>query len=333
MGRPVRLLAAERETLAGKADSDSPARKRPRLADGIDEGPADAPPDEPGIDERMRRALLGMQAGDALAAPIHWYYSIDIMKRHLREHFGVEELRTYSSVPESLQGKHPDSWAYMKSFNPDKCDIDIVHGKKELITRPGTFYHSHLAPGQVTHTVAISLLLVRAIAEDGGYEWEKYMKRYLDFWRTPGANDDTYVEIVHRHFFERLASGADLHNCGMEESCLSGFAVAMPLILATHHLPEGGALAAMEGHIRLTHNSDKLVAEARDVAKLIRSLLDGTAPKPAISACFDKFFVPRPGDKREAVSELAKLDRDSLFLGSNPYANAGEPGCAKFSLR
>jgi hypothetical protein len=64
---------------------------------------------------------------------------------------------------------------------------------------------------QVTHTVALANLLMESIAEDGGYDWQKYMARYLDFWRTPGRNSDTYVEIVHRHFFERLAEGAPGH--------------------------------------------------------------------------------------------------------------------------
>jgi hypothetical protein len=238
----------------------------------IDEGPADDAPDEPDTEERIRRALLGMQAGDAIAAPIHWYYSIDVMRRHLREHFGCEELREYAAVPASLRGKHPDSWSYMKAFDPTKAATDIVHEKKALWNEPGHFYHSELAAGEVTHTVSISLLLLRSIAEDGGYDWEKYTQRYLDFWRTPGRNSDTYVEIVHRHFFERLATGAPLHGCGMEESCLSGFAVVMPLVLAMHAAPESEALAAMEAHLRLTHNSDALVKEARLMARTLRAV-------------------------------------------------------------
>ena len=34
----------------------------------------------------------------------------------------------------------------------------------------------------------------------------------MDFWRVPGQNTDTYIEIVHRHFFERLAEGAPAQN-------------------------------------------------------------------------------------------------------------------------
>ncbi len=48
---------------------------------------------------------------------------------------------------------------------------------------------------------------MRSLAEDGGYDFEKYLARYLDFWQTSGQNTDTYIEIVHRHFFERLDEG------------------------------------------------------------------------------------------------------------------------------
>ena len=88
-----------------------------------------------GAEERIRRALLGMQAGDALAAPLHWYYNIAVMKQHLREAWGCEQLRCYAAVPEGLQ--HPDSWNYMKSFDAAACKIDLMHGKPPWA--PGVF--------------------------------------------------------------------------------------------------------------------------------------------------------------------------------------------------
>ena len=279
--------------------------------------------------ERTRRALLGMQAGDALAAPLHWYYSIDVMKQHLREAFGCERLNAYAAVPAGL--KHPDSWSYMKSFDPSKCKIDIVHDKPAWTE--GTFYHSELKPGEATHTVALANLLTRAIAEDGGYDFAKYLARYVDFWRVPGQNTDTYIEIVHRHFFERLAEGAPLHECGMEESCLSGFTVTMPLMLAMHDAPPELAAQAVEGHLRLTHNSDSLVAEAMDIMGVVHALLRGADVRATLAAAFDRFFEPKLGEPRELAAQLAALDDEALFVGSDPYARAGEPGCARFSLR
>jgi ADP-ribosyl-[dinitrogen reductase] hydrolase len=287
-------------------------------------GPRDAD-----TDERIRQALLGMQAGDALAAPLHWYYNIDAMKQHLREAWGCEQLRRYAAVPAGLQ--HPDSWNYMKSFDASKCKIDLMHGKPAW--REGLYYHADLKPGEATHTVALANLLTRSIAEDGQYDYAKFLQRYVDFWRVPGQNTDTYIEIVHRHFFERLAEGTPLHECGMEESCLSGFTVVMPLILALHDAPDELAAAAVEGHLRLTHNSDSLVAEAMDIMGVVRSLLHGAPVRETLAAAFDRFFEPRSGEKRESAAQLAALDIDTLFLGTNPYALAGEPGCARFSLR
>jgi hypothetical protein len=109
--------------------------------------------------ERVRLALLGMRAGDAIAAPLHWYYSIDVMKQHLLAHWGAPQLRRYACVPPELQGKHPDSWSYMEAFDPDEPAIDIVHEKKPHWKSPGAFYHSELAAGEVTHAVALANLL------------------------------------------------------------------------------------------------------------------------------------------------------------------------------
>ena len=280
-------------------------------------------------EERIRRSLAGMAAGDSIAAPLHWYYSIDVMKQHLLETFGCETLREYAAVPAGLE--HPDSWNYMKSFDASKCKIDICHDKP--VWKPGLFYHSELKPGEATHTVSLANMLTRSIAEDGQYDYEKYLQRYVDFWRVPGRNTDTYIEIVHRHFFEKLGEGTPLHECGMEESCLSGFTVVMPLILAMHDAPKEIAAAVVEGHLRLTHNSDSLVAETMDIMGVIHSLLHGAPARSTLAAAFERFFEPRPGEKRESVAELAALDTNVLFLGTNPYALAGEPGCARFSLR
>jgi hypothetical protein len=283
-----------------------------------------------------------MQAGDAIAAPLHWYYNIDVMKTHLKTFWGCDQLRDYSAVPKALRNKHPDSWNYMKSFDPDdwvkKTGIDIVHEKKPLWT-PGSFYHSELEAGEVTHTVKIANLLTQSIAEDKGYDYKKYLERYLAFWQTPGQNNDTYIEIVHRHFHEQLAAGHPSHQCGMDESCLSGFTVCMPLVLAMHQHDETTAAAAVEAHLRLTHNSDSLAAECEYMGTVVRKLLSGAEPKPVLAAAFSRFFEELPvmagseGKPMPSIEELAAMSIESLFVGEDPYAKAGEPGCARFSLR
>lgn len=50
----------------------------------------------------------------------------------------------------------------------------------------------------MTHTVSIANILTRSIAEDGGYDYKKYLARYLEFWQKPGVNKDTYIETLHR---------------------------------------------------------------------------------------------------------------------------------------
>ena len=179
------------------------------------------------VSERLERSLLAMYAGDALAAPIHWYYSIDVMRKDLREAYGCNQLQDYRAVAPGL--RHPDSWQYFKSFKPADAEINITHDKSHLWSEPGTFYHGFLQPGENTHTVSLARLLLNTIMVDGTYDYRDYLRRYQEFWRTPGRHNDTFVEGVHRHFFEKLAAGAEPHDCGMDE-----VEHAMPIALRIH---------------------------------------------------------------------------------------------------
>lgn len=47
--------------------------------------------------------------GDALAFPLHWYYSRDIALDHKARFYGGE-ITGYTAV--HVDAKHPDSWKY-----------------------------------------------------------------------------------------------------------------------------------------------------------------------------------------------------------------------------
>lgn len=129
--------------------------------------------------ERVEGALLGMCAGDALCAPLHWYYNLDVLQEHTANCYPTDEqgrLCAYASVADGI--KHPDSHMYMKLWDPDASPIDISHDKKELWHLEGTFYHGLLEAGEPTTTVQLALLLARSIVDRSGYDFEDYLSRY-----------------------------------------------------------------------------------------------------------------------------------------------------------
>lgn len=128
---------------------------------------------------RVEGALLGMCAGDALCAPLHWYYNLDVLQQHITNHYPTDEqgrLCAYASVAEGI--KHPDSHMYMKLWDPYAAPIDISHDKKELWRGEGTFYHGLLEAGEPTTTVQLALLLARSIVDRSGYDFADYLSRY-----------------------------------------------------------------------------------------------------------------------------------------------------------
>ena len=139
--------------------------------------------------ERVASSILGACIGDALAAPIHWYYDLQKMRSDLKESFPMSSkddkgrLATFCQVPPGL--KHPDSWLYFKSYDPIKDPLGITHGKEERWAEPGTFYHGDLAAGEATTTVQLALLLARSLTDLGAYDYSDFLNRSLFGTRAP----------------------------------------------------------------------------------------------------------------------------------------------------
>ena len=91
----------------------------------------------------------------------------------------------------------------------------------------------------------------------------------------------------------------------------------MPLVLALHNTADSVAEveSVIEAHLRLTHNSDRLVDEAMYMARAIRALLRGEEPLAVIAEAFDRFYEPKGGQPKKGVDQLAELDTETLFVG------------------
>ncbi len=134
-----------------------------------------------GPSDRISSSLLGACIGDALAAPLHWYYNLQKMRTDIMEYFPANckdqngRLIAFCRPPSNL--KHPDSWSYFSQYNPVDDPLGIVHGQQNEWTEPGTYYHAHLEPGEPTTTVQLALLLVRSLDTRAGYDYSDFLDR------------------------------------------------------------------------------------------------------------------------------------------------------------
>lgn len=69
----------------------------------------------PSTEDRVAGALYAMMAGDALAVPLHWYYTRETRDEHRAKYYNDTLDRFYQIDPE-IREKHPDSGNYFKVY-------------------------------------------------------------------------------------------------------------------------------------------------------------------------------------------------------------------------
>ena len=198
----------------------------------------------------VREALLAMCAADALASPLHWYYSPGALRHHRAVYARGDPtgmMRRFSAVLPQFVSGHPDSAKYFQRWVPDPAMVQGAADRRAWQT-PGMHYHAKLRPGETTTTVQLALLALRVIGRSAPaasdteratatsrqqprYE-DAYLREYVDYFASTSRRTDTYIEQVHRDVFAKLASGRFARpECGAPDACLSGLTAAMPVLL------------------------------------------------------------------------------------------------------
>eukprot|EP00898_Chlorokybus_atmophyticus_P004666 jgi/Chlat1/51/ChrspC238745S08585 len=242
------------------------------------------------VRSRMSAALLGMFVGDALAMPVHWYYSTGLLKQD------------YGEVKGYLQPKkhHPQSMVHSTTYEPADADkFDILHdqavhyGTKEKgseyeLNKAGEFFHYHgnLPAGGNTLNLQLLRLLMRTIVKNGGkYDAHQYLAAFRDFMLTAGSHKDTFVESYIRKYFEAYSRGKPETECAISQkefwsiASMSGCLTAVPLTMLFLG-DEAQAESVAVAHHRLFHNSETVEETTRDICKLLMTLLTAGSNKP-----------------------------------------------------
>jgi ADP-ribosylglycohydrolase len=233
---------------------------------------------------RQRGALYGLCIGDALAMPVHWYYNRQAL------------FQDYGRVTDYLapRNPHPDSILWRSAYTAPNFKGEILHDQARYWGKAGVHYHQFLAAGENTLNVKIAQVLMNSLNQNGGYDSDDFIERYIEFMTTPGNHRDTYIEECHRNFFANYARGLPPRSCGVDEKHIGGILGLIPIVVYYCNQPERALNFAVE-HLGLTHPGAKMKNAGELVINLLLKVFKGTPLKAAILKEIEKQQNPLVG--------------------------------------
>jgi ADP-ribosylglycohydrolase len=298
---------------------------------------------KPLITDRIKGSLLGWVVGDALAVPVHWYYS----PARMRADYGdIDSMIT--PLP-----THPESMVQGMSYTGT---IDIMHDKakyyqgnaisdailskeKEESLRDdhGNFvgvaqeervhYHKSLSKGQSTANLCLGRLAVRYLAnvnEGGadGYDPDGFLSELFNYMTTPPpstpdpaqliAHNDTYLDVYLRGMFAKASQKDDhsLHDCALSQretwsiGSLDGVVMTLPILVAYCREPESYVTGRAIEHHMLTHRSVTVTAVVSVLVPLLLDLFRGADLRSALDEAMLKMRPPKITGRKQRDSYL-----------------------------
>ena len=215
-----------------------------------------------------KNAMLGSLAADALSMPVHWYYDT----RKLDRDYG---LLTGYVAPKN---PHTDSILWRSHYNPRNEKGNILHDQVKYWGRRGVHYHQFLAAGENTVNYQLGKELYLNILQNGTYDSNKWLTRYIECLLEKGWHQDTYLEEYHRAFFDNYAKGVAPSNCGIDDLHIGGLSHVPCLLAGLIEIGVTGLdeqLSQVEKHVRLTHRNRYVSEAAAAMTRVLYSLGDG----------------------------------------------------------
>ena len=268
---------------------------------------------------RIENALWGTFIGDALAMPVHWFYSPE----RIREHF-PDGIDRYFPAPHP----HPDAFMLGMSYQPDLeaaraagRHYDILHqharfyrtsyshfgfalgeqegehGNATAALDERMHYHHGLEAGESTLGAALIRVLMRSVIHRGGYSQQGFLEDFIHYMTGPRENRDPYTEIYLRRWFEHYSEGIAPENCAEHQrqvwSIGSVGGLVRPLVLAllnpdNPYLATGIALA----HQQLTHRSEMVSSGLSLLVPAVLRVVQGASPQTVFGELLHQLPAP-----------------------------------------
>ena len=285
---------------------------------------------------RIKNALWGLFAGDALAMPAHWFYKI----QNIKDTFdgGITQyVAAPHPHPESFMvgmGYHPDVKAaqslgrpydtlhdHARFYDTSFSDLQIATGERESEHGNATpsledryHYHHGLKAGDNTTAAQLVRMLLRSVAKEGRYDEDAFLREFVAFMTTPGNLKDPYQEIYLRSWFENFSRGRPPHSAAERQrrvwSIGSHGGMIRPLVLSLLADTDYLALGMAVEHQNLTHRSENVTAALGITVPLLQDLIAGDNPMQAAT-------------KRSASLRVPKITGEEMFAMYREHKGPG----------
>jgi len=223
------------------------------------------------IEAKVAGALVGIQIGDALAMPAHWYYDRAALQRD------------YGQITDFMAPKspHPDSILWRSKWHPPSPELDILGDQRPFWGQRGIHYHQNLEAGESTLTAKLAIEVWRSLQTCDGFDANESLQRYIDLLTHPERHGDTYLEECHRGFFTNLGRGNAPAKCAIEEKHVGGLTPMLAVALYYADQAQVGQQNALE-QLALTHAGNRMRLAAEAVLTLLFRVLHGETLEEAI---------------------------------------------------
>ena len=271
---------------------------------------------QPNKADRLQGALWGMFIGDALAMPVHWYYSIATLWQDFGKICDYQAPKAHH--PNSIMALANTGKAGRGSQEGDIVGNVILKGKKQHWGQANRHYHQGMQAGDNTLNLLCARVLLRSLNNLGHYDSADFLREYICFMTEPDRHNDTYAESYHRDFFANYAHGIAPENCaGVEghDTASIGGLVSIPLVILAS-LRDGNLASTHEAALtqqRLTHRSALLERHTLELSKLMFHIFNDINPDIEQLACAAANQLGFPADKViESVRRNQSADHEVI---------------------
>ena len=238
--------------------------------------------------QRAAAALRNLFVADALAMPVHWYYSVSDIDKAFAG--GISQLEAAPGFhPSSIMSLHSTRGGGRSSAVRGVSQLEVVgdvilKGRRQHWGQANVHYHQGMLAGENTLNAQCVRVLMRCLVEhDGHYQPASFLNDYIDFMTADSPrHNDTYAESYHRGFFANLQRGLRPEQCAAvthDTPSIGGLVSTAPLALCL--MFKGVNLQTIKEyariHLGLTHPDLKLARICDDYVGLIERLLFRTA--------------------------------------------------------
>lgn len=217
-------------------------------------------------------SFLGSLAADAISMPVHWYYDQEALQRE------------YGRVAHFMAPKNPHSGSILWRSHYEALNEkgDILREQAKYWGERGIHYHQFLKAGENTLNYRLATELYTMVRDQGGYDPDIWLERYIARMLEPGWHHDTYVEEYHRAFFTRYSQGKKPRKCGISDEHIGGLATVPALCAALEGTPREELRRIVKEHVGLTHAHGDVLRAADTLVRLLWEVAGGMSLHDAI---------------------------------------------------